>query len=59
MRYSDQNLFAEIQKSSYEGQILTKLGTKLSWVKGIQICSNKRSHLFPKGDDRLKQIDDV
>ena len=38
----------EIKQSSSKrttGPISTKLSTKHSWVKGIQICSNKVSHL--------------
>ena len=31
-------------------QILTKLGTKHPWVKGIQICFNERPSLFPRED---------
>ena len=28
-----------------------KLGTKHPWVKGIQVCSNKWAHHFPRGDN--------
>ena len=31
--------------------ISTKLGTKHPWVKGIQVCTNKGPHLFPRGDN--------
>ena len=30
--------------------ILTKLGTKHPWVKGIQVCSNEGPRPFPRGD---------
>ena len=35
------------------GPILTKLGTKHPWKKGIQICSSSNGgpHPFPKGDN--------
>ena len=32
------------------GPISTKLGTKHSWVMGIQVCSNGRPRPFPRGD---------
>ena len=34
--------------------ISTKLCTNHSWVKGMQVCANEGSHLFPKGDDNKK-----
>ena len=36
------------------GQILTKLGTKYSWVKGIQVCSNEGPRPIPRGDNSKK-----
>ena len=33
------------------GPILTKLGTKHPWVKGIQFCSNEGPRPFPRGDN--------
>ena len=34
------------------GPVSTKLGTKhIPWVRGIQFCSNKGAHSFPRGDD--------
>ena len=33
------------------GPILTKLGTKYPWVKGIQVCSNEGPHSSPRGDN--------
>ena len=44
------------------GPISTKLGTKHSWVKGIQVCSNEGSCLFPSGDNlkkKRKYIDEI
>ena len=35
----------------FQNQISTKLGTKHPWVKGIQVCSNKGPHPFPRGDN--------
>ena len=32
------------------GQIGTKLGTKDSKVKGIQVCSNEHPAIFQEGD---------
>ena len=31
--------------------ISTKLGTKLTWMKGIQVCSNEWPHPFPRVDN--------
>ena len=31
--------------------ISTKLGTKHTWVKGIQVCSNDGPYPFPRGDN--------
>ena len=31
--------------------ILTKLGTKHPWVKGIQVCAKEGLHPFPRGDN--------
>ena len=31
--------------------ISTKLGSRPSWVKGIQVCSNEGSRPFPGGDN--------
>ena len=36
--------------------ISTKLSTKLSWVMGIQVYSNKRTHPFPRGDKEIVKI---
>ena len=33
------------------GLISSKLGTKHPWVKGIQVCTNKGPHPFPRGDN--------
>ena len=33
------------------GTISTKLGTKYSWVKGIQVCSNEGPCPYPRGDN--------
>ena len=33
------------------GPILTKLGTRHPWVKGIQVCTNERPRPFPIGDN--------
>ena len=33
------------------GPILTKLGTKYRWMKGIQVCSKKGPRLLPRGDN--------
>ena len=33
------------------GPISTKLGTKHSWVKGIQVCPNEGPRPFPRGDN--------
>ena len=43
------------------GPISTKLGTKLPWVKGIQVCSNEGPVLFPTGDNYeiAKTIDEI
>ena len=49
---SDCKLFAfYILFSRTTGPISNKHGTKHPWVKGIQDCSNKRSRIFPKGDN--------
>ena len=29
----------------------TCIGTKHSWIKGIEVCSNKELHSFSKGDN--------
>jgi hypothetical protein len=31
--------------------ILTRLGTKHPWVKGIQVCSNEGDNPSPRGDN--------
>ena len=33
------------------GPISTKLGTKCSWIKGIQVCSKEGPHSFSRGDN--------
>ena len=53
------NLKKNIFFSRTSRPILTKLGTKYRWLKGIQFCSNKGS--FPRGDitKLLKNIDKI
>ena len=34
------------------GQISTKLGTKHTWIKGIEDSSNEGPRLFPRGDNK-------
>ena len=41
--------------SNTNGPISTQRGTKRSWMNGIQVCTNKESCLFPKGDNREKK----
>ena len=38
------------------GLILAKIGTKHSWVKGIQVCSNEGMFPFPRGDQNSKIV---
>jgi hypothetical protein len=38
------------------GPILTTLGTNHTWVKGIQISSNKEDSPFSRGDNSKKRI---
>jgi hypothetical protein len=37
--------------SRITGPVLTRLGTKHHWVKGIQVCSNKGDSSSPRGDN--------
>lgn len=32
--------------------ILTKFGSKHSWERGVEVCSNEGPQLFQKGNDR-------
>ena len=53
----------KLKKSSREslGQLTSKLGTKQSWVKGIQIGSNEGPQPFPRGDNYeiVEYIDEI
>ena len=42
-------IFFKISRTNW--LISTKLGTKHSWVNGIQVCSNEGRQLFPRGDN--------
>ena len=43
--------------SSSSESISTKLGTKHPWVKGIQVCLNKGSIHFPRGENnKIREI---
>ena len=44
--------FCKLFFSRTTGSTPTKLGTKHSWVKGIQVCSNEGPHPSQRGDDR-------
>ena len=32
--------------------ILTKLGSKHPWERGVEVCSKEGPHLFQKGNDK-------
>ena len=48
--FSSPELKAHVSFSDCLAQLSVKIGTKHSWMNGIQVCSNEGPHPFPRED---------